>query len=480
MSDELCFLPATMLAARIRARELSCVELLEAHLRRIERVNPLVNAIVTLVPEQARAAARACDAALANGTAPDPADAPLFGLPVAHKDLVETRGIRTTYGSPIYADHVPSFDALIVERLRRAGAITIGKTNTPEFGAGSQTFNPVFGATRNPYDLTKTCGGSSGGAAVALACGLVPLADGSDLGGSLRNPAGYCNVVGFRTTPGRVPDWPSRWPYFPLSVDGPMARTVGDVALMLSAIAGPDLRAPLSLGEPGSSFASPPQREQRGVRVAWSPDLGGLPVDTRVAAVIEAQRGTFRALGCAVEDATPDLRDADEIFTTLRALSYELGLGALLDQHRAQLKDTVIWNIEQGRQLTGPQVARAMRLHGELLERVRVFFEHYDFLVLPVSQVPPFPVDQPYVTEINGVQMGSYLDWMRSCYWISVTGCPAIALPAGFTAEGLPVGLQIVGRPRDELGVLAIAQAYEQATELWRRRPTFNQATELS
>jgi amidase len=470
MSDELCLLPATVQAARIRDRALSCEELMEAHLRRIEWINPQVNAIVTLVPEQALEQARACDRLLATGT-PDLATTPLFGLPVAHKDLVETKGIRTTFGSPIYADHVPDFDALIVTRLKAAGAITVGKTNTPEFGAGSQTFNPVFGATRNPYDLSKTCGGSSGGAAVALACGLVPLADGSDLGGSLRNPAGYCNVVGFRTTPGRVPVWPSSWPFMPFSVEGPMARTVGDVALMLAAIAGPDARVPLSLGEPGADFAALPQCKPHGLRIAWSPDLGGLPVDERVAAVVAGQRTTFKDLGCVVEEASPDLSDADEIFTTLRALSYELGLGTLLDTHRDQLKETVIWNIEQGRRLTGPDVARALRLHGALLERVQAFFTRYDALVLPTSQVPPFPIDQAYVTEINGVQLHSYLDWMRSCSWISVTCCPSIAVPAGFTPEGLPVGLQIVGRPRGELALLSLAQAYEAATMLWQRRP---------
>ncbi len=471
MTDAICMLPATELAARIRARELSATEVMEAHLRRIERLNPLVNAIVTLVPDQAMAEARACDAALAAGTAPGRERAPLLGLPVAHKDLAETRGVRTTYGSPIFADHVPDFDALIVARLKAAGALTVGKTNTPEFGAGSQTFNPVFGATRNPYDLSKTCGGSSGGAAVALACGMVPLADGSDLGGSLRNPASFCNVVGFRTTPGRVPVWPFKAPYLPLSVEGPMARTVGDVALMLSAIAGPDPRVPLSLDEPGHGFAGLSVDDVRGLRVAWSADLGGLPVDPRVEAVVGGQRATFEALGCTVEEAAPDLRDADEIFVTLRALGFELGLGALLEHERERMKDTVVWNIEQGRQLTGPQVGRAMRLHGELLGRVHQFFERYDYLVLPVSQVPPFPVDQPYVTEINGVAMGSYLEWMRSCYQVSVMCCPAIAVPAGFTPEGLPVGLQIVGRPRDERGVLRLALAYEAATGLWRRAP---------
>lgn len=467
MSDEICELTAVELARRIRNRELSAVEVLEAHLRRIERLNPLVNALVTLTPDTALEAARAADAALSRGELVGP----LHGLPVAHKDLFETRGVRTTYGSPIFAEHIPDHDALIVERLRVAGAISIGKTNTPEFGAGSQTFNQLFGATRNPYDLSKTCGGSSGGAAVALACGMLPLADGSDMGGSLRNPAGYCNVVGLRPSPGRVPSWPDATPYLPLSVDGPMARTVADVALMLSAIAGPDERAPLSLAEPGAAFAQPVERELHGLRVAWSPDLGGLPVDAQVARVFGAQRATFEALGCSVEAATPDLRDADEIFVTLRALSFELSKGYLLDGQRAQLKDTVVWNIEAGRRLTGPQVGRALRLHGELLGRVRDFWARYDVLVLPTSQVPPFPVEQPYVGAINGIAMNTYIEWMRSCYWITVTGLPAISLPAGFTNDGLPVGLQIVGRPRGELALLQIAQAYEAATTFHRCRP---------
>lgn len=471
MSEAIYNLGASELAAHIRARQLSCVEVMEAHLRRIEQINPLVNAIVTLVPEQALAAARAYDAALAAGTAPGPAEAPLLGLPVAHKDLQETRGLRTTYGSPIFADYVPDFDALLVERLRRAGVICLGKTNVPEFGAGSQTFNPVFGATRNPYDLEKTCGGSSGGAAVALACRMLPIADGSDVGGSLRNPASFNNVVGLRPTPGRVPSWPDPAPYLPLAVDGPLARTVTDVALMLTALAGPDPRAPLSLDSPAAALSVPLERDLRGLRIAWSTDLGGLPVDRRVVALVDAQRSTFEALGCVVETATPDLADAEEIFLTLRAFRLELALGTLLDHHREQLKPALAWNIEVGRNLSGPQVGRAMRLHSTLLARLRDFFARYDALVLPVSQVPPFPVEQPYVTEIEGVQLENYLEWMRSCYLISITGRPAIAVPAGFTAEGLPVGLQIVGQPRDEVGLLQLAYAYEQATNFWRQAP---------
>ena len=278
-STEICFLTATELTRRIRAKDLSVREVIEAHLAQIERVNPKVNAIVTHsdlteVMDQADAA----DAALARGEDVGP----LHGLPVAHKDLVETKGIRTTYGSPIFKDFVPEHDALIVERLKRAGAITIGKTNTPEFGAGSQTYNEVFGETLNPYDITKTCGGSSGGAAVALACGMLPIADGSDMGGSLRNPANFCNVVGFRTSPGRVPVWPAVLGWFPISVEGPMARTVQDAALMLSAIAGPDRRAPISISEPGEMFSQPLERDFNGVQIAWDRDLGGLPVDPQV------------------------------------------------------------------------------------------------------------------------------------------------------------------------------------------------------
>lgn len=467
MHTDLCLQPATAIARLIRQRAVSASEVLEAHLARIEKINPLVNAIITLDVEGARDRARAIDKALARGEDPGP----LAGLPVAHKDLAETKGMRTTYGSPIFADFVPDFDALIVARLKAAGAVTIGKTNTPEFGAGSQTFNPIFGPTRNPYDLSKTCGGSSGGAAVALACGMIPIADGSDLGGSLRNPAGYCNVVGFRTSPGRVPVWPDPTPYLPFAIDGPMARTVADIALILQAIAGPDPRAPLSISEPASIFAQPLERDLRGVRVAWSPDLGGLPVDPQVSNVIAAQRAVFEQLGCIVEEATPDLSDADEIFQVMRAFRYELALGELLDRERARMKDTVVWNIEAGRSLSGPQVGRAMRLHATLLARLHEFMQRYEFIIAPVSQVPPFPVEQPYITEINGVPMRNYIEWMRSCYYISVCNTPAIAVPAGFTSDGLPVGLQIIGRPRADVSVLQLAYAYEQATQQWRRHP---------
>ena len=440
---------------------------MESHLARIAAVNPALNAIVTLVADHARHKAREADEALARGDVLGP----LHGLPVAHKDLFPTEGIRTTFGSKVFEDFVPDADALIVERLRDAGAITVGKTNTPEFGAGSQTINEVFGTTRNPYDTTKTCGGSSGGSAVALAAGMVPIADGSDLGGSLRNPAGYCNVVGFRTSPGRVPIWPRLAGWYAFNIHGPMARTVGDIALALQAVAGPDPRDPQSLDQPAELFRAPLDRDLSGVKIAWSGDLGGLPVDPRVTAVLDRQRTTVESLGCVTDEAAPDLSDADEIFTTWRAWLYELAYGDVLETHRALLKDTVVWNIEAGRQLTGPQIAVVERQRTDLHQRLLGFFDEYEFLMLPVSQVPPFDVEQPYVTEIDGVAMESYIDWMRSCYYISVTGLPAISVPAGFTEDGLPVGLQIVGRHRDDVGVLQLAHAFEQATGFWKQHP---------
>ena len=319
--SEICFMTATEMVQRIRAKELSCREVMEAHLTRIERVDPIVNAIVTRIPsEQALALADAADDDIMQGKD----IGPLHGLPVAHKDLVPTKGMRTTFGSPIFKDFVPEDDGLIVERLKKAGAITIGKTNTPEFGAGSQTFNEVFGETLNPYNTTKTCGGSSGGAAVALSSGILPLADGSDMGGSLRNPGNFCNIVGFRPSPGRVPIWPSLVAWFPISVSGPMARTVKDAALMLSAIAGPDPRSPISISEPGSLFARSLDRNFKGVRIAWSNDLGELPVDPSVTQALERQRHVFDDLGCIVEEGQPNFSNADDIFKTWRAWHFEL------------------------------------------------------------------------------------------------------------------------------------------------------------
>lgn len=447
---------------RLRRRDVSAQEVLDAHLLQIERVNPKVNAIVTLTVEKARLQAKRADEAAAKGQFLGP----LHGLPVAHKDLEDTQGIRTTYGSPIYRDHVPEHNSLLVERVWRAGAVLVGKTNTPEFGAGAQTFNTVFGATRNPYDLTKTCGGSSGGAAVSVACRMAALADGSDLGGSLRIPASFCSVVGLRPSPGRVPYVPAISAWNTLSVLGPMARTVEDAALLLSAIAAPDGRAPLSIHEAGSNFARPLGRDFKGVRVAWCSQFGGLPFEPSVRELFAARRKSFELLGCAVEEAAPDFSDADEVFKVLRALSFHQQYAPLVEKHRDQIKQTVIEEVERGARLGGPEIGRAETLRSRLFVRLAEFLERYEFFVLPTAQALPFPIEQPYVAEVDGVRMGSYIDWFRSCYYISVTGLPAISAPAGFTEEGLPIGLQIVGRHQDDWGVLQLAHAFEQAAGL--------------
>ncbi len=469
---DLVFQSAKKLARLIRTRKVSAAEVMKAHIAQIERLNPKVNAIVTFLPEAALKEARKLDAKLARTKSADGIGL-LAGLPTAYKDMIVTKGIRTTFGSPIYKDNVPDSDHVLVERLRAAGAITLGKTNTPEFAAGSQTFNKVFGATPNPYDLNMTCGGSSGGAAVAVACGMLPFADGSDLGASLRNPGNFCNVVGFRPTPGRTPYYPTGDAWASLSVIGPLARSVEDTAFFFSAMAGPDLRSPISITEPGSIFAKPLKRNFKKVRVAWSRNLGGLPVDKRVDAVLQKQRKVFESLGCIVEEAEPDLMGADEAFHVLRAVGFVQKYGGLLDTHRAQLKDTVIWNIEEGRKLDGPRIAKAMALRSDLYRRMREFMDRYEFLLLPVNQVPPFPVTQAYIDEINGQKLGNYIDWMKTCYYITITSHPAISVPAGFTDDqpALPVGLQIVGRYRDDFGVLQLAHAFEEMTQVALRRP---------
>ncbi|MGE0484114.1 MAG: amidase [Gammaproteobacteria bacterium] len=465
-AESLCELGAREQHALVARGEVTPSELLDAHLGRIARVNPRLNAIVTLDVDVARANARRLDALAADGV-----DLPLLGLPLAVKDLAATRGMRTTMGSPIYRDFVPDYDELFVERLRAAGANIIGKTNTPEFGAGSQTFNPVFGATLNPYDLTRTCGGSSGGAAVALASGMVPLADGSDLGGSLRNPAAFCNVVGLRPSPGRVPSWPKQFSSDALAVHGPMARTVADCAWLLSVMAGPDPRVPISLADDGAMFRRELARDFRGRRVAWSADLGGYPVAREITAVLEAALPAVDALGCTVEDATPDLSDADDIFRTLRAWMFLARGRDDYDRHRDQMKDTLRWNIEQGLALTAADISRAEVARSALVARLAAFFENYDFLLCPATQVAPFAVEQEWVRAIDGVELHTYLDWMGVCCAITVTGLPAISVPAGFTAGGLPVGLQIVARRWADLELLQFAHAFEQASGHGRRRP---------
>jgi amidase len=456
------------MAQLIRSKRLSAREALAEHLKQIDRVNPNVNAIVTLTAEMATKAAAAADEMQARGETLGP----LHGLPVAHKDLIDTRGIRTTYGSLLFKDNVPTEDNVLVERMRRAGAILIGKTNTPEFGAGSQTFNKVFGATRNPYDLTKTCGGSSGGAAVALACGMVPVASGSDAGGSLRNPAAFCNVVGFRPSIGRVPNPKAAFGWSTLSTNGCLGRSVADLALAFSTIAGPDANTPLSINEPGVAFARPLGRSFQGVRVAWFKDLGGVPFDPRVRAVVDAQRATFESLGCIVEQAEPDFEPAEISFRTLRAWNDATGYGKLLEQHQDAFKETLKDEIERGLKLSGHDIAQAEIAHSLMWRRFQAFLTKYEYFILPTTQLPPFDVTTEYPTEIEGVHFDNYIDWMKACWYISATGNPAASVPAGFTPEGLPVGIQIVGRDKQDFSVMQFAFAFEQATGFGKKHPS--------
>ncbi|MBA3340176.1 MAG: amidase [Geodermatophilaceae bacterium] len=468
MPDELVFRSARDLAAAIRARELSARSVMVAHLDQIERLNPAVNAIVSLDRERALAGADAADRQLAAGAAVGV----LHGLPMAHKDTHLTAGIRTTFGSPVHADFVPDKDELIIERLHGAGVVTMGKTNVPEFAAGSHTFNPVFGATGNAFDPTRSAGGSSGGAAVALALGFQPLADGGDMGGSLRNPAAWNNVVGLRPSPGRVPSYPNTVGWATMAVQGPMARTVADTALMLSVIAGPDPRSPIALQTPGSTYDSALERDLTGLRLAWSPDLGGqFAVEAEILSVLTTSLRAFEEAGAVVESATPKMSGAEEVFRTLRAWQFQLTLNDLMRQNGDRVKPSLADNIVQGQVLSGPDVGRAEVLHTALFHRVREFFQTYDALLLPVTQVSPFPIEEEYPTEINGIEQPDYLAWMRSAYLISATGSPALSVPAGFTASGLPVGLQIVGPHHADLLVLQLGHAFEQATGYGLRRP---------
>lgn len=467
-SDEICFMRAVDILSAIRAKKLSAREVMQAHLKQIHRLNEKVNAIVTLAAEdQLLAQAAAADEFLVSGKWLGP----LHGLPVGVKDLHETAGIRTTFGSPLHKNFVPDFDCRVVQREKAAGAIVIGKTNVPEFGLGSQTFNPVFGPTRNPYGLTKTCGGSTGGGAVALALGMVPLADGSDMGGSLRNPPNFCNVVGIRPSPGRVSNIPTQLGWFTLSVPGPVARNVTDCAFFLSILAGFDHHSPISIDQPGDQFAQPlGSRNFKGVRVAMFKDMG-LPWDLEVKAAVQSQRKVFESLGCIVEDAEPDFTDANECFLAWRHWSTELSFGDLLATHGDQLNEYIHWHVEEGRKLTGPYLSRIEAKRTALFQRLCGFKNEFDFFIAPVNQVLPFDVNQRYPTEIAGVKMENYIAWMKSAYYISAAGNPAVAVPCAFSKSGLPIGLQIVGKHHDDWGALQLAYAFEQATQIGNRRP---------
>lgn len=464
----LCFTPARELARLIQARAVSARDVMQAHLSQIARLNPTLNAIVVKLPDEAcLALAEEADRALLRGDVVGP----LHGLPIAFKDAEPAVGFAFTNGSLIFRDRYPTEDSVLVERLRRAGVVPIGKTNISEFTMGSHSYNRVYGTTVNPWDLTKSAGGSSGGAAVAVAAGMLPLADGSDLGGSLRNPANFNNVVALRPTVGLVPNAPVPFPLIEFNAKGPIGRSVDDVAFLLSVMAGEDSRDPRTYTSNPSLFAQPLSREVSGTRVAWCPDLGGLPLDPAVRHVVEAQRRVFEALGCRVEEAAPDLRDADDVFMTLRSWMSAHTLGPLLASHRELMKPEAIWQIERGLRVTAAEVADAMRRHAAILAEMRRFHERYDVLVCAVNQLPPFDAALDWPHEVDGTAMEHYVAWMKSTYRISTTLQPALSVPAGFTAEGLPVGIQIVGRMRDDLGVLCLGSAFEAATGVGRRRP---------
>jgi len=416
-----------------------------AHLGCIRERNPTLNAIVAkLDDEKCLALADEADRKQASGAELGP----LHGLPWAFKDLEDAVGFPWTSGSPIFKDRMPATDSPLVALLRRAGVIPIGKTNVPEFGMGSHTYNNVYGITRNPWDTTKSAGGSSGGAGAALATGMLPLADGSDYGGSLRNPANFNGIVALRPSAGIAPALGEQ-EWLGLNVKGPMARTVADTAFLFGVMLGQ--REPWPL-----------EKDLKGVRVAWCPDLGGLPLDRRVRAVLDSRRRTFGDLGCRVEDAGPDLRDADEIFLTTRRRRSFMNLGGLLSSHRGEMKPEAIDEIERGARVTDVDVANATAKHKDLLGRVDEFFGEYAFLICAVNQVPPFDAEIDWPHEIEGVKMEHYCAWMKSAYWISTTRCPAASVPAGRTPEGLPVGLQIVGQHGNDRGVLELAYAFEQ------------------
>ena len=465
---DIVFAPAWRQRELLSRGELSGRELMSAHLAQIESANPAVNAIVTMANgDELLDQADASDQQRA--TDPDSIGL-LHGLPVGIKDLQPTAGMRTTYGSRIHADWVPDTDAMPVQRYKSAGAIVVGKTNTPEFGAGSQTFNDVFGATLNPYDIGKTCGGSSGGAAVALACGMIPIAQGSDFGGSLRNPAAWCNVVGMRNSMGVVPA-ARPMGYTHESVVGAMGRTVRDVQLQLQAIAGHEPSVPYSLPPGSIDFSANIDIDLSGKRIAWSRDLGGATIDPEITETLDKQRAVFEELGCIVEDADPPLDGAGEIFHTLRAALFAHQHREHLQNNRALLKDTIVWNAEAGLALSAMDLKLAEERRTALFEKVARFMSKYDYIAAPVTSVPPFDIGIEYPTTVAGVEMSDYLEWMSPCTWLTVTGLPAISVPGGFHTSGLPCGLQLVGRRYADMSVLQLAHAFEQATSYWKQAP---------
>lgn len=469
--DDLVELTAVEQRHLIRSKQVSAGELLDAHLARVDAVNPATNAIVALDPEVGRRRAEAVDDAIANGEDPGP----LAGLVTAHKDLEETADFPTSFGSPLFgADHRPTADGLVAARMKAAGAVAIGKTNTPEFGAGSHTFNEVYGVTRNPWGLERSAGGSSGGAAVALACRMVATADGSDTGGSLRNPAAWNNVVGFRPTVRVVPYVGPGNAWMPISAHGPMGRTIDDVALLLGVLGAPDGRDPMH-----RPIVLPAElrRPDRRLRVAWSRDLG-VPVERTQLEVLAGTRQAMVDLGWDVIDDEPTLAAASDCFRVLRAWNIANGRTAGFHDRIDQIKATIQDEIRRGSAVSAADVATAYAQLAALWQETVAFFDRgYDLLACPVTQLSPFPVEVEYPTEVAGVTLSNYIDWMATCWRITVTGCPTLSLPAGFDVDGMPVGVQLVTRQGTDVDLLCAAKMLEEATGFAARRPTLVDVT---
>ncbi|TPQ32254.1 amidase [Bradyrhizobium guangdongense] len=455
MSQELIRETACIVVDKLRSGDVTPLELLEVLEKRIAEVDGKVNALPTLCFDRARANARTLM------QKPAGARGLLAGLPVPIKDLTDVAGVLNTQGSPIFKDNIPARSDILVENLEGNGAVVYAKSNTPEFGAGANTFNEVFGATLNPWDTTKSAAGSSGGAAVALATGMAWLAHGSDMGGSLRSPASFCGIVGMRPSIGRVAHTPAAGIDRNLGQQGPMARNVEDVALLLDAMSGEYAADPLSLPSPATSFLSAARSGYKPKRIAYSPNLGITPVDPEVVAITRKAAERFADLGVIVEEAHPDLREAHECFHVLRALDFAMSKAKLLREKRDLLKPEVIWNIEEGLKLTVDQITRAEAQRVAMTARTVEFFKTYDLLLTPTTIVPPFPIENRYVAECAGKRFENYVEWLGIVYALTLVCCPVLSLPCGFTASGLPVGVQIVAAPRGDAQVLAGARALE-------------------
>jgi amidase len=470
-ASEICFTPARELAAAIRGRRLSSVEVVGAFLDRIEEVDGKVNAITTKVPRaEALAAAEKADEAVAAGGPLGP----IHGLPIAVKDLMDVAGLRTTHGSVAYLDAPPaSRDSLLAERLRAGGAIFVGKTNTPEHGLGTLTYNGIFGPTNSPWNVRKNAGGSSGGAGAAVAAGMLPFADGSDSGGSIRYPAAINNLVGLRCSPGRIPSGRPGDGWTPHGVLGPIARDAADAGLLLSALAGADPRAPLSIDDDPARFAAVAPRELAGLRIAWSPSGGGLPVDPEVSRVLGETIAMLADAGAEVEEIEPTFFErADECWEIVEMLGFVEAAGKLVDEHRSEVRRDLARNVDQGRAMSADEIALGLALRTEIFRGTAALLGENDVLALPATPLVSVDAELPYPPEIDGVKLNRYFEWQKPACRVVVTAHPALSVPGGFSADGLPVGLQLVGPHRGDLALLNVAAGIEAATGFGERRPS--------